>query len=109
MAERPDRAALQALLALLRDNIVMPGDAPAAKLENTRQLGGEVITYDRYTGDREAIAREIAAERGAALITVDKIVIAPQVHHLVKRADLSDPVALQLAVFVTPDTARDLA
>ena len=43
--------------------IVMPGDAPAAKLENTRQLGGEVITYDRYTGDREAIAREIAAQR----------------------------------------------
>ena len=48
--------------------IVMPEDAPAAKLENTRRLGGEVITYDRYTGDREAIAREIAAERGAALV-----------------------------------------
>ena len=48
--------------------IVMPEDAPAAKLENTRKLGGEVITYDRYTGDREAIAREIAAERGAALV-----------------------------------------
>ena len=36
----------------------MPEDAPRAKLENTRRLGGEVITYDRYTGDREAIARE---------------------------------------------------
>ena len=48
--------------------IVMPEDAPMAKLENTRELGGEVITYDRYTGDREAIAREIAAERGAALV-----------------------------------------
>lgn len=48
--------------------IVMPEDAPKAKLENTRRLGGEVITYDRYTGDREAIAREIAAERGAALV-----------------------------------------
>jgi threonine dehydratase len=48
--------------------IVMPEDAPKAKLDNTRRLGGEVITYDRYTGDREAIARRIAAERGAALV-----------------------------------------
>jgi len=48
--------------------IVMPEDAPAAKLDNTRRLGGEVITYDRYTGDRELIAREIAAERGAELV-----------------------------------------
>jgi threonine dehydratase len=48
--------------------IVMPEDAPAAKLENTRLLGGEVITYDRYTGDREAIARELATERGAELV-----------------------------------------
>jgi threonine dehydratase len=47
---------------------VMPADAPRAKLENTRRLGGEVITYDRYSGDREAIARGIAAERGAELV-----------------------------------------
>ncbi len=37
--------------------IVMPADAPRAKVDNTRRLGGEVITYDRYSGDREAIAR----------------------------------------------------
>ncbi|MDX1507223.1 MAG: threonine/serine dehydratase, partial [Woeseiaceae bacterium] len=48
--------------------IVMPEDAPRAKLENTRRLGGEVITYDRYSGDREAIARAIARERGAELV-----------------------------------------
>ena len=48
--------------------IVMPEDAPAAKLDNTRRLGGEIITYDRYTGDREAIARALAAERGAAIV-----------------------------------------
>lgn len=48
--------------------IVMPEDAPRAKLENTKRLGGEVITYDRYTGDREAIARELAAERGAVVV-----------------------------------------
>ena len=48
--------------------IVMPEDAPRAKLSNTRKLGGEVITYDRYAGDREAIARRIASERGAELV-----------------------------------------
>lgn len=48
--------------------IVMPEDAPRAKLENTRRLGGEVITYDRYTGDREAIAREIASQRGSVVV-----------------------------------------
>lgn len=48
--------------------IVMPADAPAAKIDNTRRLGGEVITYDRRTGDREAIARQLAAERGAELV-----------------------------------------
>ena len=48
--------------------IVMPEDAPRAKLDNTRKLGGEVITYDRYTGDREAIARGIAEERNAVVV-----------------------------------------
>ncbi len=48
--------------------IVMPEDAPQAKLENTKRLGGEVITYDRYSGDREAIARAIAAERDAVIV-----------------------------------------
>lgn len=52
----------------IRTTIVMPSDAPKAKLENTKRLGGEVITYDRYTGDRESIARQIAAERNAALV-----------------------------------------
>lgn len=48
--------------------IVMPEDAPKSKIENTRRLGGEIVLYDRYTGDREAIARAIAAERDAALV-----------------------------------------
>jgi threonine dehydratase len=48
--------------------IVMPADAPQSKLQNTRRLGGEVITYDRYSEDREAIARRIAAERGAEIV-----------------------------------------
>lgn len=60
-------AAAGAMLGI-RTTIVMPEDAPRAKLENTQRLGGEVITYDRYTGDREAIAKQIAADRGAVLV-----------------------------------------
>jgi len=48
--------------------IVMPIDAPAAKLAATRGYGGEVVTYDRYAEDREALGRRIARERGLALI-----------------------------------------
>jgi threonine dehydratase len=48
--------------------IVMPEDAPRMKLENTQRLGGEVITFDRYTGDRELIARALAEERGAEIV-----------------------------------------
>ena len=52
----------------MKTAIVMPEDAPKSKIERTRRLGAEVILYDRYTGDREAIAREVAAERGAEIV-----------------------------------------
>jgi threonine dehydratase len=48
--------------------ILMPDDAPELKLAATRGYGAEVITYDRYTGDRVAIAAELAAERDAAIV-----------------------------------------
>lgn len=48
--------------------IVMPRDAPAIKLERTRELGAEVVLYDRMTEDREAIGRALSAERGAAYV-----------------------------------------
>ncbi|MBX3578429.1 MAG: threo-3-hydroxy-L-aspartate ammonia-lyase [Rhizobiaceae bacterium] len=48
--------------------IVMPSDAPASKLAATRGYGAEVVTYDRYTEDREAITGRLASERGLALI-----------------------------------------
>lgn len=51
-----------------RATIVMPDDAPRTKLENTRRLGAEIITYDRNTGNREAIAQEIAAKQGAEIV-----------------------------------------
>lgn len=48
--------------------IVMPSDAPAVKLERTRALGAEVVLYDREREDREAIAAQLAEQRGAALV-----------------------------------------
>ena len=48
--------------------IVMPADAPAAKLAGTRALGAEIIAYDRATEDRVAIATALAAARGAVLV-----------------------------------------
>ena len=48
--------------------IVMPSDAPAIKAANTRSYGAEIVFYDRYREDREALGQRIAAERGAALI-----------------------------------------
>lgn len=48
--------------------VVMPHDAPAGKLAATRGEGAEVVGYDRYTGDRDAIAGELAAARGLRLV-----------------------------------------
>src|SRR5260370_13181189 len=48
--------------------IVLPADAPAIKLENTRALGAEVVLYNRLTESRERIARELANTRGATLV-----------------------------------------
>jgi len=48
--------------------IVMPADAPAAKLEGTLALGAEVVKYDRATQSREAIAAQLAEARGATLV-----------------------------------------
>ena len=48
--------------------IVMPQDAPSMKVAATRFYGGEVIAYDRYREDREAIGRRLAEERGLTLI-----------------------------------------
>jgi threonine dehydratase len=48
--------------------IVMPEDAPASKQAATVGYGAEIVTYDRYTGDRVAIAEALAAERGLTVI-----------------------------------------
>ncbi len=47
--------------------IVMPSDAPRSKMEATRAYGARIVTYDRATGDREALGRKISEETGATL------------------------------------------
>jgi threo-3-hydroxy-L-aspartate ammonia-lyase len=60
--------------------ILMPEDAPAAKVEATRGYGAEIVTYDRWTEDREAIGASLAAERGLVLVKPydDLLVMAGQ-------------------------------
>ena len=60
--------ALAARLFDMPAAIVMPADAPAAKVAATRGYGAEVITYDRFREDREAVGAALARERGMTLI-----------------------------------------
>ncbi|HEY0617752.1 MAG TPA: threo-3-hydroxy-L-aspartate ammonia-lyase [Kribbella sp.] len=60
--------ALAASLAGTSSVILMPEDAPPTKVAATRGYGAEVVTYDRYTGDRTAIAQQLAKDRGVTLI-----------------------------------------
>ena len=60
--------ALAGRLLGVRAVIVMPDDAPAVKLEATRGYGAEIVIYNRETGDREQLARELADQRGLTVI-----------------------------------------
>ena len=72
--------ALAARLLGARATILMPTDAPTSKVEATRGYGAEIVTYDRYTGDREAIAAALAAEREAHIVPPydDPLIMAGQ-------------------------------
>ncbi|HJS40615.1 MAG TPA: threonine/serine dehydratase [Sphingomicrobium sp.] len=48
--------------------IVMPSDAPAIKIDNTRAQGAEVVFYDRRRESREEIAQSLASEKGAVVV-----------------------------------------
>ncbi|CAN5468560.1 threonine/serine dehydratase [soil metagenome] len=48
--------------------IVMPEDAPATKIRNTREYGAEVVLYDRYTEDREQVGLAVARERELVVV-----------------------------------------
>jgi threonine dehydratase len=60
--------ALSASILGIPATIVMPHDAPAAKLAATKGYGANVVSYDRYSEDCDEIARALAAERGLTLI-----------------------------------------
>jgi threonine dehydratase len=60
--------------------ILMPEDAPESKVEATRGYGADIVTYDRYTGNREEIAAELAQERSAHIVPPydDPLIMAGQ-------------------------------
>lgn len=60
--------ALAARLRGSRATILMPSDAPASKRAATIAYGAEVISFDRYRDDREALTRELARQRGLAIV-----------------------------------------
>jgi threonine dehydratase len=60
--------AIAARLLRTRATILMPQDAPAAKLEATRGYGADIVTYDRYTQDRRMLGEALAEERALTLV-----------------------------------------
>jgi threonine dehydratase len=60
--------ALSARLLSMPAVIVMPKDAPAAKVAATQGYGAEVVMYDRFAEDREALTKRLAQERGMTMI-----------------------------------------
>jgi threonine dehydratase len=60
--------ALVSKLLGVKATIVMPEDAPPAKLAATRGYGADVVLYDRYGGDREEIGEKLVRDRGALLV-----------------------------------------
>ena len=84
--------------------IVMPADAPAIKVDNTRARGAEIIFYDRRTESREEIAARLAAEKGAVVVPSfdDADIVAGQgtvgLEILMQLADLGEPAPTAIAV-----------
>jgi len=94
----------------MQATIVMPADAPLSKRERTKAYGAEVVLYDRDREDREAIARDIAGQRGATLVRPydDPLVIAGQ--GTVGREIAEDLAALGIApdIVVAPASGGGL-
>jgi threonine dehydratase len=84
--------------------IVMPADAPAIKVDNTRARGAEISFYDRRTESREAIAARLASEKGAVVVPSfdDPDIVAGQgtvgLEVLAQLEDLGEPAPVAIAV-----------
>ena len=72
--------ALVSRLLGIRATVVMPTDAPQAKIDATRGYGAEVVLYDRATQSRDDLAEQICRERGAVLVPPfdDELIMAGQ-------------------------------
>ncbi len=72
--------ALAAQLLGIEAVILMPTDAPAAKVAATREYGAEIVTFDRYADDREALGTALQRERELVLVPPfdDELVMAGQ-------------------------------
>jgi threonine dehydratase len=84
--------------------IVMPADAPAIKVDNTRSQGAEVVFYDRYKESREEISARLAGEKGAVVVPSfdDPDIVAGQgtvgLEILTQLSDLGEPPPPAIAV-----------
>ena len=96
--------ALAAKLLGMRALIVMPSDAPAIKVANTRGYGAEIKLYDRLTENREAIAAAVSAERGAVVVPAfdDPHIIAGQGTVGLELMRQAQVLGLQPDVVITP-------
>jgi threonine dehydratase len=102
--------ALAARLLGMPALIVMPADAPALKVANTRGYGAEIKLYDRLTESREAIAAEIAASRGAVVVPAydDPHIIAGQGTCGLEMVAQAKAVSAAFDVVVTPASGGGL-
>jgi threonine dehydratase len=83
--------------------IVMPADAPAIKADNVRAMGAEIVPYDRYSDDREAVARPYV-EKGMALVKPfdDPLIVAGQGTVGLEIAEDAASMGVRLDAVVTP-------
>lgn len=103
--------ALAARLLGMRAAIVMPSDAPRLKIDNTRSLGAEIVLYDRWNEDREAIAAKLATERGAIVVPSfdDPGIIAGQGTVGLELADQARALAIDVDAALVPASGGGLA
>jgi threonine dehydratase len=102
--------ALAAKLLGMPALIVMPADAPALKIANTRGYGAEIKLYNRLTESREGIAAEIAEQRGAVIVPAfdDPQIIAGQGTAGLEMVAQAKAVGAQFDLVVTPASGGGL-
>jgi threonine dehydratase len=83
--------------------IVMPADAPAIKADNVRAMGAEIVPYDRYSDDREVVARPYV-EKGMALVKPfdDPLIVAGQGTVGLEIAEEAAAMGIRVDAVVTP-------